>query len=283
MSPSRPAPGAAPLAQLDAALASVRPAPRASTSGRRGGESRPVLVVDQFEELFTLCPDEDASGSPSSTACWPCPATHRVVLTMRADFWGECAPYPALREAMQAHQELIAPMDEAELRRRWSSRRRVGPGGLRFEADLRGTILEDVQGEPGAMPLLQHALLELWKRRNGRWLPRPRSTAPSGGCSEAIAHTADDLCDRRPGRPTRRACGTSSSASPAWTTDGARRRRARRDTRRRVALDELVPAGGDPAPDAGPGGAPGGRPPGGDRAGTQVSSTGRRWRWRTRP
>ena len=38
------------------------------------------------------------SGSPSSTVCWPSGRRSRVVLTMRADFWGECAPYPALRE-----------------------------------------------------------------------------------------------------------------------------------------------------------------------------------------
>ena len=109
------------------------------------------------------------------------------------------------------------------------------------------------------MPLLQHALLELWKRRHGRWL-RAAEYRASGGVQQAIARTADAVYERclagdrervrdiflrltRPGRAT------------------AARAGARRDTRRRVALAELVPAGGDPAPDAGPG-RPAGRTPG---------------------
>ena len=76
--------------------------------------------------------------------------------------------YRELKDLMQARQELIAPMDGTELRR--AMEKQATKVGLRFEADLSNTILDDVQGEPGAMPLLQHALRELWKRRHGRWL-----------------------------------------------------------------------------------------------------------------
>ena len=156
-----------------------------------------MVVVDQFEELFTLCRD-DASGSPSSTVCWPPGRTQRVVLTMRADFWGECAPYPALREVMQAHQELIAPMSEAELRSAMEQQaRRSALRGAALRGRPGGHHLDDVRGEPGAMPLLQHALLELWKRRHGRWL-RAAEYRAIGGVQQAIARTADDLCAQLP-------------------------------------------------------------------------------------
>ena len=72
----------------------------------------------------------------------------------------------------------------------WSSR--PAAVGLRFEADLSNTILDEVQGEPGAMPLLQHLLLELWKRRHGRWL-RAEEYRALGGIREAIAHTAEEI------------------------------------------------------------------------------------------
>ena len=94
---------------------------------------------------------------------------------------------------MQARQELIAPMDATELRR--AMELQASKVGLRFEADLSHTILNDVQGEPGAMPLLQHALLELWKRRHGRWLQAEEYRA-IGGVQQAMARTADDLYEQ---------------------------------------------------------------------------------------
>ena len=109
---------------------------------------------------------------------------------MRADFWGECAAYPQLRELMQTHQELVGPMNSQELRSAMEQQARAV--GLRFEADLSNTILDDVSDEPGAMPLLQHALLELWKRRHGRWL-RADEYRALGGVQQAIARTADSI------------------------------------------------------------------------------------------
>src|SRR5262245_8019556 len=172
-------PSADPLTQLEASVASAH-------------DGRAVLVVDQFEELFTLCADQDARqaflGRLLALA-----EQRRVVITMRADFWGECAPYHDLKDIMQARQELIAPMDATELRR--AMELQAAKVGLRFEADLSHTILADVQDEPGAMPLLQHALLELWKRRHGRWL-RAEEYRAIGGVQQAIAHTADDLYEQ---------------------------------------------------------------------------------------
>ncbi|HEY5868664.1 MAG TPA: CHAT domain-containing protein [Candidatus Tectomicrobia bacterium] len=222
-------PSADPLTQLEASVASVH-------------DGRTVLVVDQFEELFTLCTDQEARqaflGRLLALA-----EQRRVVITMRADFWGECASYHNLKDIMQARQELIAPMDATELRR--AMELQASKVGLRLEADLSHTILEDVQGEPGAMPLLQHALLELWKRRHGRWL-RAEEYRAIGGVQQAMARTADDLYEQlSPGEQERvrdifmRLTRLDDDVVPG---------EARRDTRRRVELRELVPARSDPTP-----------------------------------
>ena len=166
-------PGSDPLVQLEAILFQAQ-----------GEES--VLVVDQFEELFTICTSEDRRVAFLDRLL-ALVDQQQVILTMRADFWGECAPYRALTAAIVQHQELIAPLDTAELRRAMELQaQRVG---LRFEADLSSTILDDVRSEPGAMPLLQHALRELWSRP--RW-PTRGSSAPGRYCgpgSIGIAHS----------------------------------------------------------------------------------------------
>ncbi|MEJ6486827.1 CHAT domain-containing protein [Nostoc punctiforme UO1] len=146
-----------------------------------------VLVIDQFEELFTLCSDE-AQRQKFIEQLISLSQQQKVIITMRADFWGECAIYPKLKEMMQVRQELIAPMDSAELRR--AMEMQAAKVGLRFEAGLSNSILDEVQGEPGAMPLLQHALFELWKRREGRWL-RCQQYEAIGGVKMAISLTAD--------------------------------------------------------------------------------------------
>jgi WD40 repeat protein/energy-coupling factor transporter ATP-binding protein EcfA2 len=220
-------PGGDPLAQLDASLA-------------QGRDGHAVLVVDQFEELFTLCTNE-AARQTFLERLMSLAQARRVVLTMRADFWGECAPYRRLKEAMQTHQELIAPMNAAELRR--AMEMQAAKVGLRFEADLSNTILDGVQSEPGAMPLLQHALLELWKRRHGRWL-RAGEYRAIGGVQQAIARTADEVYGKLPSDEQERVRDiflrlTRLAENTVQSED-------RRDTRRRVQLTELVPAASDP-------------------------------------
>ena len=204
-----------------------------------------LLVVDQFEELFTLCTDPARRGRfvEGLVAAWQRQPRLYVVLTMRADFWGDCAPYPALKTLMQAHQELIAPMDTGELRA--AMEQQAAAVGLRFEADLSHTILAEVEGEPGAMPLLQHLLLELWRRRHGRWL-RASEYRALGGIRQAIAHTAEALHAELDGA----GCGQQllrglfvrlTRLDEAESEPGQFR-----DTRQRVALRDLVPAGTDP-------------------------------------
>jgi hypothetical protein len=221
-------PGDEPLARLDETLQKLAGAPG-------------PIVVDQFEEIFTLCRD-DAKRAAFFERLLALTAQRPVLLTMRADFWGDCAPYPALRTAMEAHQRLIAPMDAGELRK--AIEKQAAAVGLRFEADLAASILDQVQGEPGAMPLLQHALLELWNRRHGRWLLAAEYRA-LGGVQGAIAKTAETVYAEltEPDKERMRDIFVRLTKLDEDATAGTERR----DTRRRVALEELVPAGGDVA------------------------------------
>ncbi len=160
----------------------------------RGGTSHLLLVVDQFEELFTLCRDEfEREAFIDNLLIASAPETDTqvsVVVTLRADFYAHGGQYPDLREALAQHQEYIGPMSAEELRRAIEAPARHG--GWEFEQGLVDLILRDVGDEPGALPLLSHALLETWKRRRGRTLTL-KGYAESGGVRGAIAKTAETV------------------------------------------------------------------------------------------
>ena len=107
---------------------------------------------------------------------------------MRADFYPQCAAYRGLREIVAGQQFLVGPLDEAGLRRAieepaWRS-------GVEIQPALVDVLLGDVRGRPGALPLLQHALVELWNRRRNGTLTLT-SYAESGGVDRALAKRAD--------------------------------------------------------------------------------------------
>ena len=230
-------PGWDPLARLDSALGtrtSDNQSDRVDGDSPPGADKAPsILVVDQFEELFRLTQDDNTRRAfvkrllEMTKQCF-------VVLTMRADFWGDCAPYAALRDAMLAHQVLIAPMTSAELRS--AMEQQAASVGLRFEADLSNTILDAVEGEPGAMPLLQHLLLEMWKRRHGRWL-RALEYRALGGIKEAIAHTADSIYASL--SPVEQAAMRNVFLRLTHLEEGVTPELEQRKTRRRAALAQL--------------------------------------------
>ena len=90
------------------------------------------------------------------------------MLAIRADFYGRCAEHAELSTLISANQVLVGPMRRDELRRAIElPARRVG---LRIEPRLVAALIGDVAGEPGGLPLLSAALLELWQRRDGRTL-----------------------------------------------------------------------------------------------------------------
>ena len=230
-------PGADPIPQLAAALAKIDFSLQPHDVVAR--DTGQILVVDQFEEIFTLTPEEQRRIFLDrllelNDRLW-------VVLTMRADFWGECAPHRRLSELMQVHQELIGPMNAEELR--GAIEQQARSVALRFEADLSNTILDDVKGEPGAMPLLQHALLELWKRRHGRWL-RAAEYRAIGGVQRAIARTAEDIFSRVD--EADQFLVQNVFVRLTRLDEDPNQEGEFRDTRRRVHFDSLVPAESDP-------------------------------------
>src|SRR5215212_3687134 len=162
-----------------------------------------LLVIDQFEELFTLCRDEferEAFIDNLLAALTPTPlplgeerkgeGNLTLIITLRADFYAHLAQYPELRDAVAQQQEYIGPMTTEDLRRAIEEPARLGH--WEFEAGLVDLILRDVGDEPGALPLLSHALLETWKRRAGHRLML-KGYADAGGVHGAIAHTAESV------------------------------------------------------------------------------------------
>ncbi|HEC83869.1 MAG TPA: hypothetical protein ENI48_01290 [Thioploca sp.] len=211
------------------------------TTAQKKVQNQPaVFVVDQFEELFTLC-TEDEQRQQFIERLLALSQQQRVVITMRADFWGECAPYESLKILMEARQTLIGPMNTAELRA--AMERQAAKVGLRFEADLSNAILDDVKEEPGAMPLLQHGLQELWKRRHGRWLKTAEYRDGIGGIKLAIAKTADDVYNQLP--PSEYPQFKNIFIRLTRLDESGVQGEGSRDTRRRVSIEELVPADGE--------------------------------------
>jgi WD40 repeat protein/transcriptional regulator with XRE-family HTH domain len=158
-----------------------------------------LILVDQFEETFTLCRDENERSAFIErllSIAGDNLAQTTVLIALRADFYSHCAQYPLLREAVAAEQEYIGQMTQAELRRAIEEPARHG--GWEFEAGLVDILLNDIgadgigQPEPGALPLLSHSLLATWERRRGRTFTIHGYHA-SGGVRGAIAETAESV------------------------------------------------------------------------------------------
>jgi hypothetical protein len=149
-----------------------------------------LLVVDQFEEIFAHGLDraerELFVGRLLSAAD---PASRlRVVLAVRADFYGRCAEHGPLAEALRDSTLLVGPMSPQQLRE--AVVRPAAARRLVVERALTARIVADVTGEPGGLPLMAHALREVWRRRTGRTLTLAAYEA-LGGVRGAVAHTAE--------------------------------------------------------------------------------------------
>lgn len=152
-----------------------------------------LLVIDQFEETFALCRSEEERSAFINnllTAATDPNGKVAVVITLRADFYAHCANYVQLREALATQQEYIGAMNEDEMRRAIEEPARRGR--WEFEPGLVDLLLHDVGREPGALPLLSHALMETWQRRRARMMTLS-GYASSGGVRGAIAETAESV------------------------------------------------------------------------------------------
>ena len=191
-------PGERPLEDLHRIFASGGKDPLAAALRTLAADERLLLVVDQLEELFTACDsDEERDGFVDVLARAAADPDGRavVVAATRADFYGRFAAYPALAERLAANHILVGPMQAAELRR--AVELPAGRVGLRVEPELADALVADVEGEPGALPLLSTALLELWQQRHDDTLTLA-SYHESGGVHGAVARFAESTYDRVP-------------------------------------------------------------------------------------
>lgn len=218
-----------------------------------------MIVVDQFEEIFTLVrtkqEDKDTRlAFIERLASWvEEPVSDRkLILTMRNDFISECRAYDKLTDWVVEHSQQVVSLTAVELRDvAWqqamsafpiqtedaSERRSLG---LKFETGLLNTILNDLQDELGAMPLLQFTLRELWQRRTGRWL-RANAYGDLGGVKRAIANTAEDVYQKLDNEE--KALMKSLFIRLTHLDESGGRGQRRRDTCHRVALADLVTKG----------------------------------------
>jgi WD40 repeat protein/DNA-binding SARP family transcriptional activator len=211
---------------------------RIAARGAINSRRRSILVVDQFEEVFTLCCDAfEREAFIDNLVCAAEMGQPGVVIALRADFYHHCAEHTRLREAVAEHQEYVGPMSPSELRRAI-----VVPAehaGWSFEPGLVDELLRDVGEEPGGLPLLSHALLETWRRRRGRQLTFA-GYMEAGGVKGAIAHTAETLfCQRLTPNEQR----TARRIFLALTELGE----GTQDTRRRVSPGEVVLSADEPS------------------------------------
>jgi WD40 repeat protein/DNA-binding SARP family transcriptional activator len=239
-------PGKHPLDELEAALTriAVRPVPRLRerlASGSRGlleavdlvapGEGEVVVLVDQFEEAFTLTTDERerelffeslrvAAADPESRL--------RVIVTLRADFYDRPLVYPRFGELLAERTEAVPPLTPDELEQ--AIRGPAERAGVRPEPGLVAELIADVAHQPGALPLLQYALTELFERRNEDRLTLA-AYQDVGGVSGALCARAEQIHEATD--PTSRRATRQVFLRLVTLGEG------REDTRRRVTRSEL--------------------------------------------
>jgi len=195
-----------------------------------------VILVDQFEEVFTLCRNEELRGTFIRNLLYAGKVAQGqtlVILTMRADFYAKCAANAELAAAFSDHHVLVGPMTDDELCR--AIERPTQLVGCELESGLVDLLMQHVRRQSGTLPLLQHALLELWNKRDGRRLT-VRAYQEIGELEGALQRRADatlkalseaeqELCRRTFLRLTQPGEGTE-------------------DTKRRASMQELVSLSG---------------------------------------
>ena len=195
-----------------------------------------LLVIDQFEELFTAgCKPEEQRRFVDSllwaTAGVGDHSIH-VVITLRADFYSRCWEHPELPKRIARNQYAVRRMDQEHLRE--AIERPLALAGARLEAGLLDTLLSEVGDEPGNLPLLEHALLQLWERRVGAVLTHD-VYKHIGRLSGALNRQADQVLA---------GLGTEHDVRRLFTrlVRVGRPPETSADTRARVYIDELDPS-----------------------------------------
>jgi energy-coupling factor transporter ATP-binding protein EcfA2 len=195
---------------------------------------RVVLVVDQFEEAFTLCQDPAERQAFFATllgALAAVPAKLCLILAMRSDFVGKCfeQAYGGLAHQVERHLTAILPMTPAELTQAIAAPARQV--GLSLEPGLVDALLRDVDPNSGSLPLLQYTLTELWQRRQHNQL-KVSTYMQLGGVTGTLKQRADAVYDAL--NPTQQHTAKHIFLSLTQLGEGAE------DTRRRIAQASLI-------------------------------------------
>lgn len=151
--------------------------------------TRLLLIADQFEELYTLCPEPQRqpfldlllnaySFTPAFT----------IVLTLRADFYSYALSYRPFSDALQGAVQNLGPMNMKELRRVIEEPAKKMQIGL--EAGLTNQLIDEIDQQPGHLPLLEFALTQLWSKQQNRLLTH-QAYQEIGGVEEALANHAE--------------------------------------------------------------------------------------------
>jgi TIR domain len=202
------------------------------TLEKEPGTDRMLLVVDQWEELYTLCRDDGArQGFMQELLDASKNGKLTIVLTLRGDFFGRALSDRMLSDRLQDGVVNIGPMEVEELQRAI-----VEPAkkvGLRFEEGLDERILDEVRKQPGSLPLLEFLLTELWEKRRAGMLLHEAYDA-IGGVRRAIAERAERTFET---------LGMAEQEEARWAllqlvVPGENAE----DTRRRASLEQLSPS-----------------------------------------
>ncbi len=205
-------PGAHPLEKLELALlpVAVNPPPSLVEPMQRDShgmlntikrilpkEEAPklLLVIDQFEELWSLSSPQRREHFLESllTALSAPHSPLRVIVTLRADFYDRPLQYSPIAELFKQHTELVLPMNHDELT--WAIQEPAHRAGVEFEERVIPAIVAEVGDQPGALPLLQYALTELFDARSGNQITRAAYDR-MGGILGALPRRADDIFAR---------------------------------------------------------------------------------------
>jgi len=202
-------PGQYPMEELEAALLRIAVNPPASLlqqlmENERGlvraikrilpdDDSELVILIDQFEEIFTLMDNEEERRlflNSIYEAVNDANSRVRIIVTLRADFYDRPLNYPDFGEMMRDCTSIVIPLTSKDLRD--AIVLPAEANHLELEIGLIEAIIADIADEPGALPLLQYAMTELFERRDGRWLTVDAYN-DIGGAMGALTRRATDI------------------------------------------------------------------------------------------
>lgn len=196
-------------------------------------QMRVFLLIDQFEETFTLCQDHSKRQQFIDNIRFAAMSVEGqlvIVLAMRADFMARASEYTELAELMSGHQFVVSPMDEVELKSAIEDPAQLV--GLSFEDGLVSRIVREVGREPGALPLLEHTLLQLCEKRSDENVMTAQAYDELGGVQGALAKRADEIY--RSFSPEQQAITRRIMLRLTQPGEGTE------DTRRRATMSELI-------------------------------------------